>query len=178
MPQPQQQQQQQQHQIQDTSGTYATVWGTTRSLSHWMGPGVKPASSAWRQHWVLNPLSHHGNSPDSPFLFTIFFSGVYQVPVLGMVFLVALWHLSPASLLLWVPAVTSVVAPNSWERLATSLETLCQPFGNSSISAAKFHIPQGSWGLLLVCTFSGQLLSFQGTFMFLWEVKTLRVKVT
>ena len=32
-------------------------------LTHWARPGTKPASSwtLWKQHWVLNPLSHNGN---------------------------------------------------------------------------------------------------------------------
>ena len=39
----------------------ATACGHARSLTHWVRPGVKPASS-WKPHRVLNPLSHNGNS--------------------------------------------------------------------------------------------------------------------
>ena len=35
--------------------------GQCRSLTHWARPGIEPASS-WTPCWVLNPLSHHGNS--------------------------------------------------------------------------------------------------------------------
>jgi len=42
MPQPQQ------HQIQATSVTYTTALHNTRSVTHWTGPGIEPASS-----WIL-----------------------------------------------------------------------------------------------------------------------------
>ena len=51
----------QQHWIRATSATYATAWGNTRSLTHWLRPGIKPASPL-RQCLVLNLLSHNGNS--------------------------------------------------------------------------------------------------------------------
>ena len=43
------------------SATYIKAYGNTGSLTHWAGPGIKPASSQ-RQCWVLSLLSHHGNS--------------------------------------------------------------------------------------------------------------------
>ena len=50
-----------QRQIWATSVTYAAAWDNARSLTHWVGPEVGPASSQ-RKRWVLNPLSHNGNS--------------------------------------------------------------------------------------------------------------------
>ena len=38
----------QQHRIPAASKTYSTPWGNTRSLTHWVGPGIEPASS-----WIL-----------------------------------------------------------------------------------------------------------------------------
>ena len=38
---------------------WPTLW-LIGSLIHWMRPGIK--STSWRQHRVLNPLSHNGNS--------------------------------------------------------------------------------------------------------------------
>ena len=43
------------------SVTYGAACSNTRSLTHWARPGIEPASS-WRQHGVLNLLSHNGNS--------------------------------------------------------------------------------------------------------------------
>ena len=39
--------------------------GNARSLTHWARPGIKSASSS---SWVLNPLSHNGNSPIKHFI--------------------------------------------------------------------------------------------------------------
>ena len=36
------------------------------SLTHWLRPGMEPESS-WTLSWVLNALSHNGNSPQSYF---------------------------------------------------------------------------------------------------------------
>ena len=44
--------------------------GNAGFLTHWLRPGIKPASSQ-RQSWVLNLLSHNGNSQDD-FLFHYF----------------------------------------------------------------------------------------------------------
>ena len=49
-----------QHWIQAASVTYATACSNTRSLTHWVRPGIKPASS--QRHLVLNLLNHNGNS--------------------------------------------------------------------------------------------------------------------
>ena len=43
------------------SGTYTTACGDSRSLTQWGRPGIKPTSSL-TLCWVLNPLSHNGNS--------------------------------------------------------------------------------------------------------------------
>ena len=51
----------QQHQIQATSATYATACDNTGSLTHSVRPEIKPSSSL-TPCWVLNPLSHEGNS--------------------------------------------------------------------------------------------------------------------
>ena len=45
---------------QDASVTYSAACGNTGSLTHCTRLGIEPASS-WRQHWVLNLLSHQGN---------------------------------------------------------------------------------------------------------------------
>ena len=50
----------QQHVIRVASGTYTTACSNTRSLTHWAGPGIKPAS--WALCQVLSPLGHNGNS--------------------------------------------------------------------------------------------------------------------
>ena len=39
--------------------TYAAACSSAGSLTHWMRPGIKPASSQ-RECWVLNMLSHNG----------------------------------------------------------------------------------------------------------------------
>ena len=52
-----------------TTRIYTIAFGNARSLTHWERPGIKPATSG-RQHQVLNPLSHNGNS-QSHFLTTI-----------------------------------------------------------------------------------------------------------
>ena len=57
MPQPQQQQ----HQIRATSAIYTIVDSNAGSLTHWVMPGIKPASSQ-TLHWVLNLLSYNRNS--------------------------------------------------------------------------------------------------------------------
>ena len=49
------------HWIQVPSLTNATACSNAGSLTHWGRPGIEPASS-WRLCWVLNLLSHHGNS--------------------------------------------------------------------------------------------------------------------
>ena len=53
------------------------------SLTHWVGPGTEPASS-WRLCWVLNLLSHNGNSRKGIFLrhevfFNLIFSFFYLI---------------------------------------------------------------------------------------------------
>ena len=45
------------------AATYTAASGSTRSLTYWARPGIKPVSS--RQHHVLNLLSHNGNFPAS-----------------------------------------------------------------------------------------------------------------
>ena len=47
--------------IQATSATYTAAWGNAASLTHWVRPGIEPTSS-WTLCWVLNLLSHNGNS--------------------------------------------------------------------------------------------------------------------
>ena len=49
----------QQHWIRAVSANYAAGCGNTRSLTHWVRPGIKHESL---QCQVLNPLSHSGNS--------------------------------------------------------------------------------------------------------------------
>ena len=51
----------QQRRIQATSVTYMAACGNDGSLTHRARPGIEPASSR-RQHQVLHPLSHNGNS--------------------------------------------------------------------------------------------------------------------
>ena len=53
--------QQQQCWIWATSVTHATACNNARFLIYWERPGIQPATS-WRLCWVLNPLSHNGNS--------------------------------------------------------------------------------------------------------------------
>ena len=43
------------------SVTYTATYGNTGSLTHWARPEIEPTSSQ-RQCWVLNLLSHNGNS--------------------------------------------------------------------------------------------------------------------
>ena len=50
-----------QHQIQATSSTYTIACSSAGSLTHWMRPGIRPASPKI-QHWVLNPLDHNRTS--------------------------------------------------------------------------------------------------------------------
>ena len=50
-----------QHQIRAMSLTYTTAHSNAGSLTHWAKPGIEPTSS-WTLCWVLNPLSHNGNS--------------------------------------------------------------------------------------------------------------------
>ena len=49
------------HQIRASSVTCTAACVNAGSLTPWGRPGIKPASSK-RQCWVLNPLSHSGNS--------------------------------------------------------------------------------------------------------------------
>ena len=49
-----------QDQIQATSATYAAAYSSTRSLTHWAKPAIKPTSS-WILGRVLNSLSHNSN---------------------------------------------------------------------------------------------------------------------
>ena len=51
----------QQCQIQATCVTYTTADGHARSLTHWTRSGIEP-TSLWRQHCILNLLSHNGYS--------------------------------------------------------------------------------------------------------------------
>ena len=66
-----------QHWIWATSMTYDAACGNTRSLTHWVRPGNKPAFF-WALCHVLNPLSHNGNTP--PFFFFSFLSFVLLGP--------------------------------------------------------------------------------------------------
>ena len=50
--------------------TYAAACGNAGSLTHWVRPEIQPTSSQ-RQHWVLNLLSHSGNSSDGYFNWTV-----------------------------------------------------------------------------------------------------------
>ena len=54
MPQPQQ------HGLRTTSATYTAAHGNARSLTHWLRPGIEPASSQTLCR-VLNLLSHNRN---------------------------------------------------------------------------------------------------------------------
>ena len=62
----------QQCQIWALSETCTTACSNTRSLTHWARPGIK-ATSSQRQHWVLYPLSHNGNSYKRVFCIFFFF---------------------------------------------------------------------------------------------------------
>ena len=53
-----------QQQIHATSVTCSTACGKAGSLTHWVRTGIKPSSS-WMLCWVLNPLTHKGNSRHS-----------------------------------------------------------------------------------------------------------------
>ena len=66
----------QQHQTQATYGIYASAYCNAKFLTHWARPGTELTSSQ-RQHWVLNPLSHNGNSLVD-FLLKTYFS-LYRV---------------------------------------------------------------------------------------------------
>ena len=57
-----------QHPIQAAPVTYSTACGNAGSLTHWARPGIEAASSQ-RQHRVLHPLSHSGNSQTRAFLY-------------------------------------------------------------------------------------------------------------
>ena len=59
----------QQRCITATSVTSPAACGNTGSLTHWVKPGIEPASS-WILCWVLNALSYNGNS-SVPFLNTL-----------------------------------------------------------------------------------------------------------
>ena len=59
--------------IQATSVTCATACSSVGSLTQWMRPGIEPASS-WCLCWVLNPLSHNGNSTFLNFYFLLKYS--------------------------------------------------------------------------------------------------------
>ena len=64
----------QQHWIWAMSATYTIACANVRSLTYWERPEIKPTSS-WVLCWVLNLLSHNGNSCFSlsahgPLLFT------------------------------------------------------------------------------------------------------------
>ena len=48
-------------QIQAISATHATARGNAGSLTHWVKPGIQPTPSQ-TLCWVLNLLSHNGNS--------------------------------------------------------------------------------------------------------------------
>ena len=50
-----------QHQIWATCATYTVACSNTGSLTHQARPGMEPASSQ-TLCWILNPLSHNGNS--------------------------------------------------------------------------------------------------------------------
>ena len=41
--------------------TYTAAYSNTRSLIHWVRPGIEPTFSQ-RQCWIFNPLSHNRNS--------------------------------------------------------------------------------------------------------------------
>ena len=47
--------------IQATSSNYTAACSDAGSLTHRASPGIEPESS-WTLCWVLNPLSHSGNS--------------------------------------------------------------------------------------------------------------------
>ena len=49
------------HLIRAASSTYAVPCGNSGSLTHWVRPGIEPTSSG-TLCWVLNLLSHKGNS--------------------------------------------------------------------------------------------------------------------
>ena len=51
----------QQHRIWAPSAVYATACSNARSVTYWARTGIELTSSQ-RQHWVLNLLSHNGNS--------------------------------------------------------------------------------------------------------------------
>ena len=68
--------------IQAASGTYATACGNARSLTHWVRPGIEPTSGE-RQHQVLNPLIHNGNSHILCHLDWWIFSGYHLLQMAG-----------------------------------------------------------------------------------------------
>ena len=60
-----------QHWIQVTFANYAAAHGNTRSLTHWVRPGIESASSQ-RQRQVLNHLNLKGNSIFGVFCLFVF----------------------------------------------------------------------------------------------------------
>ena len=56
--------------------TYVTACVHARSLTHWVRPGIKPMSS-WRLCWVLNLVSHNGNSRSGLFVYLQVISSKY-----------------------------------------------------------------------------------------------------
>ena len=86
----------QHHQIQATSVTHATACGNAGFLTHWVRPGIKPASS-WRLCWVLNPLSHNGNS-------TFVFFNLCATPLGGV-----LWYWEKSSSVLALAEFNNIV---------------------------------------------------------------------
>ena len=60
-----------QHWIWAASVTYPAACSNTGTLTHWVRPGIEPASLQ-RQHWVLNLLSHNWNSFLTHFLIGFF----------------------------------------------------------------------------------------------------------
>ena len=67
----------QQRQIHAVSATYATAGANAGSVTHWVRPGIEPASSQ-RLRWVINLLSHNGNFRSSNFSIQVRNSDFYE----------------------------------------------------------------------------------------------------
>ena len=61
--------------LQAASATYTTARSSAGSLTYQVRPEIEPTSSGILR-WILNPLSHNKNSPNS---FTILFPLFFQI---------------------------------------------------------------------------------------------------
>ena len=73
----------QQHQIWGTSATYITAHGNARSLTKWAWPGIL----TWilmDNNWVLNLLSHNGNSCHFSFISDFIYLGPLSIFLMSL----------------------------------------------------------------------------------------------